>query len=158
VATRIDLARHGSARVPGGVRRPLPRLQDHAVRRRAVVAACGALRHERGDRPLQRLKFGKLAAQRGEMTFRQLSRLRAGAAIVDQRQQRAYLFDRETEIATAADEGKPADILMIVGTLASGSRRRAQQSNLFVVANGWDGRPGSLRQGSDSQSSTRFPA
>jgi len=61
------------------------RLQNHAVRRGSAVARCSAFPHQRGDALFQRLKFGKLAAQRDEMMLRQFSRLRAGLPATQQR-------------------------------------------------------------------------
>ena len=114
------------------------------------------MRHERRNGGFQRREFGKLAAQPGKAALGQIARLRAGFAILHQRQERAHLFDREVELATAPDECEPANVFIVIGSLAPASRGGTEQPDLFVVANGRNRRSRSRGQSSNSQFRTRF--
>lgn len=64
--------------------------------------------------------------------------------------QGADLFDREAEIARAADERQPREMIApIAAVVALRPRWRWQQSGLFVVADSFDFGGGRLRQFAD---------
>src|SRR6185312_8132518 len=83
---------------------PSVRAQDHAVRSRSAVAAGGAFADEARQGAFERTQPGEFAADLIETTLRKPPRIGAGAAAVEQRQQRADLLDRQVELATATDE------------------------------------------------------
>src|SRR6266478_1489384 len=57
---------------------------------------------------LKRLQLAQLRADGGQVFSRQIPRFRARAlAVLNERDERANLFDREAEVAAASDEGQP---------------------------------------------------
>ncbi len=72
--------------------------------------------------------------------------------VLHQGHQGTHLIDRKPELAAAADERQPLHIGVAIDALAAGLPvRRAQQSNLFVIADGGRIGAGPLREGSDLQ-------
>jgi hypothetical protein len=126
-------------------------LEDHTVRRSTAVPAFGTFPDQPGNGLFQPLKLGELAAQLEEADFGKCPRLRAGSARLHQRQQGAYLENREIEFAATADESEPVNVLAVEAPLPSVSRGGAKQPNLLVVADGRHRRPGALRQCPDPQ-------
>jgi hypothetical protein len=54
------------------------------------------------------------------MVTRHVAKLQAGTfTVVQERDQRLHLFDGKPELATAADEGQPFDILLVIDPLAA---------------------------------------
>src|SRR5919106_3628416 len=107
-------------------------LQDHAVRSRSPGAGHLTAFHESRDGSLQRLQLVQPGAHRRQMALRQIPRFQAGALpVLDQRGERSHLLDREAEVAAAAYEGEPSDVLLAVAPLATiataGGRQEADQ-------------------------------
>src|SRR5262245_14849740 len=101
---------------PAGLIRP----QDHAVRRWPAVATAGAFRDEAGQGSFECPQLGELTAHIPEAALGKQARIGAGAAAVDQREQRTNFFDRQVKLAAVADERKAADVAVAVDALAAG--------------------------------------
>src|SRR5919106_4954214 len=111
-------------------------LQDHAVRSRSPGAGHLTAFHESRDGSLQRLQLVQPGAHRRQMALRQIPRFQAGALpVLDQRGERSHLLDREAEVAAAADEGEPSDVLLAVAPLtAVAPAGPGQEADLLVVS------------------------
>lgn len=128
-------------------------LQDDAVRSRSPGAGHLTAFHEARDGSLQRLQLVQLGPDRRQMALRQIPRFQAGALpVLDQRGERSHLLDREAEVAAAAYEGEPPDVLLAVAPLAAiapaGGR---QEADLLVVPDRRRVRAGAPGQLSDLQ-------
>jgi hypothetical protein len=80
---------------------------------------------------------------------RQVARVHAGTLrVLHERDERAHLIDGETEVSAAANEGQPLHIGIAIDALATRLPvRRAQQPDLFVVADRRRAGAGPFREG-----------
>ena len=110
-------------------------LKNCAVDGRPSGARSVATADERCHRPLQCLQLGKFLAQMREVLGGDVADLQARALwLVDEADEFTHLFDRETEVPTAPNEGEtPHGGFAVYAPTAFRSRAGQKQTNLLVV-------------------------
>lgn len=120
--------------------RSASRLQDHAVRRDAAAACRLAAAHQRRHCRFQHTQLRNLRPDCTEVLLRKGPRFAAGHASLHRCEKFARLVDREIEIAAVPDEADRTESLFAIDALAALPRRRHQQADALVIADGGDRR------------------
>lgn len=123
--------------------------EDAALGHRATYAA----RDRVGQLAPQRVQVGDLAIDLGQMLARdRVHRDAAPVALACDAEQRTHLLQREAEVAYAANEAKPHDVVLAIGSVvALRACRRRNQPRAFVVADRFDLDAGKRRQTADGE-------
>lgn len=121
--------------------RPRDIVQDRAVR--PVIAVAGMDQLMQGG--AHRLQFAHLLLDCRHMRRGDLAHVVAGAAaVLVERHQLAAVVDGKTEIARAAQESQPVDVVAAIVAVAVAGARLTDQADLLIVANGLGRQAGTL--------------